>query len=255
MISVIEVYNTVRDLCNKDQRGFVTPKVFNSFAEVAQQNVFSEMFKELASTKQLRLRNIDSAGKDSAYRGVKDDLANFVEQDAVQATAVSGTFADSNVFKRPDHTARIISVVVNNSDRTPIELLFDSDKITHILSSNLSAPTTSYPVALVSKSIEVFPTDIDNVVVNYYRQPAGLFVANVGEFVRGDVDRNSGPRIAQINETQSDGFFVPNVLECRDFELPEHYKNEIISEIASLIGIRLRDQFLSSYGATQTANQ
>ena len=47
MISVIEVYNTVRDLCNKDQKGFVTPRVFNTFAEIAQQNVFNEMFQEL----------------------------------------------------------------------------------------------------------------------------------------------------------------------------------------------------------------
>ena len=39
MISVIEVFNAVRDLANKDQKGFVAPSVFNSFAEVAQQNV------------------------------------------------------------------------------------------------------------------------------------------------------------------------------------------------------------------------
>ena len=40
MISVIEVYNAVRDLANKDQKGFVSPKVFNSFASIAQENVY-----------------------------------------------------------------------------------------------------------------------------------------------------------------------------------------------------------------------
>ena len=161
MISVIEVYNTVRDLCNKDQKGFVTPNVFNSFAEVAQQNIFSEMFKELVAAKQLRRSNFDSEGKDSIYRGVQDDLSNFVEQDVVNSTSLGQTFADSKVFKRPDNTARIISIVVNDSDRTPVELIFDTDKITHILNSKLSAPTASYPVALVSRLIEIFPTDID----------------------------------------------------------------------------------------------
>jgi len=58
MISVIEVYNTIRDLCNKDQKGFVSPRIFNEFAEVAQQNVFNEMFKELSGAKQLRARGL-----------------------------------------------------------------------------------------------------------------------------------------------------------------------------------------------------
>ena len=46
MVNVIDVYNAVRDLCNKDQRGFVTPEVFSTFAGIAQQNVFNEMFQE-----------------------------------------------------------------------------------------------------------------------------------------------------------------------------------------------------------------
>jgi hypothetical protein len=261
MISVIEVYNTVRDLCNKDQKGFVTPSVFNSFAEVAQQNIFSEMFKELVSSKQLRIRNVDSAGKDSIYRGVQDDLSNFVEQDAVDSNALGGTFADSNVFRRPENTARIISIVVNNTERTPVELVFESDKITHILSSNLSAPTASYPVALVSRSIEVFPTDVDSIVVNYYRQPASIYITNVGDFQSGDVDRTSGPRLvatastAQSADFANSGFVVPDVSACRNFELPEHYKNEIISEIAKMIGVRLRDEFISTYGIGQTTNE
>ena len=254
MISVIEVYNTVRDLCNKDQKGFVTPNVFNSFAEVAQQNIFSEMFKELVAAKQLRRSNFDSEGKDSIYRGVQDDLSNFVEQDVVNSTSLGQTFADSKVFKRPDNTARIISIVVNDSDRTPVELIFDTDKITHILNSKLSAPTASYPVALVSRLIEIFPTDIDSVVINYYRQPAGLYIASIGGFSSGDVDRDSGPRIvAQSNDIS--GFIIPDVLASRNFELPEHYKNELISEIAKMIGIRLRDDFLTKYSVTQTTNE
>jgi hypothetical protein len=40
MIRIGVVYNVVRDLCNKDQKGFVTPAVFNTLAEVAQMNVY-----------------------------------------------------------------------------------------------------------------------------------------------------------------------------------------------------------------------
>ncbi|WP_293316449.1 hypothetical protein, partial [Phenylobacterium sp.] len=228
---------------------------------VAQQNIFSEMFKELVAAKQLRRSNFDSEGKDSMYRGVQDDLSNFVEQDVVDSNTLGGTFADSNVFRRPENTARIISIVVNNTERTPVELVFESDKITHILNSNLSAPTASYPVALVSRLIEVFPTDVDSIVVNYYRQPASIFVTNVGDFQSGDVDRTSGPRLvaaastAQSVDFANSGFVIPDVSACRNFELPEHYKNEIISEIAKMIGIRLRDQFITNFGVGQTTNE
>ena len=48
MISVIEIYNAVRDLANKDQKGFVTPRVFNAFASVAQMSVYNSLFAALA---------------------------------------------------------------------------------------------------------------------------------------------------------------------------------------------------------------
>ena len=51
MISISEVYDAVRDLANKDQKGFVTPAVFNTFAAVAQQNVYNKIFDEITKAK------------------------------------------------------------------------------------------------------------------------------------------------------------------------------------------------------------
>ena len=47
MASVNRVYSALKDLVNKDQRGFVTPAVFNSFASVAQMNIFNKLFEDL----------------------------------------------------------------------------------------------------------------------------------------------------------------------------------------------------------------
>ncbi len=44
MASVERVYKAVRDIANKDQRGFVTPAIFNEFAGMAQMNVFNSLF-------------------------------------------------------------------------------------------------------------------------------------------------------------------------------------------------------------------
>jgi len=252
MISVIEVFNSVRDLCNKDQKGFVTPRVFNSFSEIAQQNIYSEMFKELIAGKQLRRQQLDPAAQNSSFRGKQDDLSTYVYEADLELVDSSALGVDSNIFRKPEDISRIISIRVDNDDRTPVELAYDVEKISHILSSNLSAPTESYPVALISGNIEVFPTVVEDFIITYYRQPASLYITNLGGFIRGDVDVNSSPRIVVEGVIDGEGFFVPQVDESRDFELPEHYKGELVSEIAKLIGLRLRDEFLLTHTTNET---
>ena len=53
-------------------------------------------------------------------------------------------------------------------------ILYDQDDIDRVLSSDLSKPTSTSPVALVSSDIEVFPTDISTMVMRYYKLPQGL---------------------------------------------------------------------------------
>jgi len=67
MISVQRVYEVVRDICNKDQKGFVSPNVFNTLARVAQQNIFNEMFNELKVANALRASGRDAGRDKSAY--------------------------------------------------------------------------------------------------------------------------------------------------------------------------------------------
>ena len=59
MASVQRVYDAVKDVANKDQRGFVTPSIFNQFAGVAQMNVFNRLFDEMTMGTRLRRGQID----------------------------------------------------------------------------------------------------------------------------------------------------------------------------------------------------
>lgn len=253
MISVIEVYNAVRDLANKDQKGFVSPAVFNTFAGVAQQAVFESLFENLVTSKSLRLRQADPGGSESLYRGVEDDLSEYVIEEILDGSSEPNITGDSNLFRKPDNFYKLVSLRVEGDDRTPIDLVYRADQMSHIISSNLSAPTELFPVALVSKSIEVFPSDVTGVVITYYRQPSSRFAAtipSVGQ-IKGDCDYTSAPRFA-VDYNDQDGFSVPKIKESRDFDLPGKFKDKLIGEICKMIGVRLRDTFLSQYGQTQT---
>ena len=261
MIDVAYVYNTVRDLCNKDQKGFVTPAVFNTFARLAQENVFNEMFDELKLATRLRGGASDAGRDKSAYKQVEEDLSYFITRveltNSNDETVVqeNGSFEaiEEGPFmaRKPLDLARVIGM--RDLENNQFEIVYDADKISRILSSDLSAPTFGFPVAFVSsRHIEVYPSALTTVGVEliYYRQPRSSFVTDVFTSLRGEVDYNSFPRFSALTVDESSGFVVQNPTDSRNFELPEHYTQEIISEILSMLGVRLRDQTLLNSGET-----
>ena len=47
MVSVKRVYEVLKDLANKEQRGFISPAEFNSMAPVAQMVIYRKMWGEV----------------------------------------------------------------------------------------------------------------------------------------------------------------------------------------------------------------
>ena len=257
MINIIDVYNAVRDLCNKDQRGFVTPEVFSTFAGIAQQNVFNEMFQELLAANKARQSGVDPSRDKSVYKMVEEDLAYFIEQRELsdaQPEPPEGWEAeedgewvdpandDASVFSKPLDLARIISIR-RMDNAVSLDIVYNSETSERIINSNLSAPTAAFPVAVISRYIEIFPYDLNSVILKYYRQPKSINAYTM------DVDLNSTP--VYIETVMGAAITMPDMLNSRHFELPDHYKNEIIIEITKMIGIRLRDNYLSSFSIAE----
>lgn len=242
MASVREVYNALKDIANKDQRGFVTPTEFNSFAPIAQMNVFNALFKRLMNANAMRKRGIDSGRDKSEIKQLKEDLALF-SKTSTPITRTTGAH-----FAKPDDLARIINVMtdgsallsVNTSITIPVE--YDEEKLQYVLNSELSAPTETAPVAFLDDEIEVYPQSIKKIKVRYYKQPEGLNAA-------------TGERTASLPKfgfTTNNNKETYDVTTSVDFELPEHYTPEIIEEMARLIGVNLRDSNIFTYAETQS---
>jgi len=226
MVKVGVVYSIVRDLCNKDQKGFVTPAVFNTLAEAAQMNVYNEMFNELKLATRLRRSGSDAGRDKSAYKMVEEDLSYFIQTSLL--TEIDGVAAG-----KPDNLSRIISMHTEDAG-VSVEIIYDAEKLRRVLNSNLSAPTEEFPVALVgSNTIDVFPDGVE-AEVTYYRYPVAPLYS-----------------VTQI----SDGFAIEDITNSIDFELPDHYLTELVGEIARMIGVRLRDDVLMQYGVAETTNR
>tara|TARA_R110000796_G_scaffold147770_3_gene264610 strand:+ start:472 stop:1206 length:735 start_codon:yes stop_codon:yes gene_type:complete len=239
MASVREVYNALSDLANKDERGFVTPTEFNSFAPIAQQTIFNKLFTELTNVEAMRKRNIDPGRDKSRGKQIKEDLAVFSSQNNI--TKSSGSFA------KPDDFARLISiktfgdVLLDVTSSVMIDAVYDEEKIDRILLSTLSAPTRTKPVALVRDTVTVFPTSINRITMRYYKQPEGL-------------NTSTGARTVSLPTfgfTISNGKEAYNAAASVDFELPEHYTSDLVIEMAKLIGVNLRDRDVYAYATAE----
>ena len=224
--SVATVYETLRDLANKDQQGFVTETEFNRFASIAQLNIFNGLFDELKDAKRLTRAGFNPMRDKSRIKRIEEDLSIFSTKATVGKT--NGVFdmtADATI--KP--VARIIgittagSILLNQSTKKPIEICYDEEKIERILISNISAPTEEFPVALVSDDIHVFPTSINKIEVRYYKYPEGR---------NADGTRSTSQ---------------PNVITSVDFELPEHYTSDLVYEIGKMVGLNLRDNDIVNY--------
>tara|TARA_R110002110_G_scaffold338890_3_gene549313 strand:+ start:1562 stop:2320 length:759 start_codon:yes stop_codon:yes gene_type:complete len=242
MASVNAVYKTLTDLVNKDQNGFITPSVFNSFAQVAQVRIFNRLFSEIKDAKRNNRASFNPGRDKSRFKQIEEDLALFASTSVLTKDATSGTFLRSAVAD----LSRIISATTNGSillgqsTRTPIEMCYDEDKIERILISDISAPSEQFPVALVSENIEVFPESINTIRLRYYKFPEGVTQAGV---------RTATPPTYAY--TTSAGVEVFNSANSVDFELPDHYLDDLVIEIAELAGINLRDQFIHDASGAQ----
>ena len=262
MISVIDVYRTLVDYCNKDQKGFVTPSVFNSFASLAQKKIYNSFFSAVATAKGVRLNQTDGSREFSTNKYIKEDLSRYIKKVRLESYQIGSQYGydsptdgpapsndgypiqSSSRYKKPKDLGRVISV--SNQYKNLAELVYNDDDINNILRSNLSRPSSNFPVALIGNQIELFPDTATNngtapeiITLSYYRQPRSCYVIGDGVFSAGDIDDTSDPGYVE-NGT------VPDPLNCRDFDLPEHYKDELIETIAAYIGIRLRDPILQN---------
>ena len=232
MASVSAVYDALKDLVNKDQNGFVTPSVFNNFAQVAQVRIFNRLFNDLKDAKRVNRGSFNPGRDKSKFKRIEEDLAFFAKTAIIDKT--NGT------FDKPVDLSRIISattdgsLLMGESTRSIIDLCYDEDKIERLLLSDISRPTESAPVALVSADIEVFPDSVNRIRLRYYKYPESLDQTG---------SRSVQPPTYAVDV--ANGVETFNSANSYDFELPDHYLEELVLEIASMIGVNLRDQSIA----------
>jgi hypothetical protein len=232
MVSIQRVYDTLKNLANKDQKGFVTPYVFNSFATLAQLRVFNEIFGELVEAKKLASAGVDAGSILSLREKKMEDMAYYTTTSEFNAQP----------FRIPGNTYKIISV----SHENPLsldelyakcELITNPSTFEYIKKSRLSYPTDDYRVALIFQDrVRVYPEGSSDTYYLYYYRTPGCY----SPIFSGGYAQN--PSLTPLYAVDVvDGIELFSVVSSRNFDLPASYESEIINEMAAMIGLNLRD--------------
>jgi len=236
--SVNSVYEIVKRVANKDNRGFIRPADFNAYARQAQLDVFHEILGEYKFAQASRKRFLSFRdGNYNSIENIKDDLRPLV----VYGKTLKFSFSNS-AFVIPDDYAYYITLEFDGSG---VEVIAPEDIRSYVNSFD-GAPTESTAVAsFVNTGIVVFPDTIDyDVKLTYYKNPQGSTTSGAASVLAPSWAYNT------IN-----GQPVYNSASTINFELPKHLESRLATRILSYVGIELREPELFQASEKQEGDQ
>lgn len=214
MVSIDNVYKTVLNILNKENRGYITPAEINSLANQAQNEIFEGYFS---------LRNY-VVSNDSDYSDIRKNVEEKIALFENEETISAGTFSNaagnttSSYYAYPSNFFRLGTVSANAIHASEVS----SQKILYLNRSPLTKPTVNNPVYIRHEGgVVMYPTTgITSIDINYIRKPAE--VKWVGGTTAGQV-------VANLSAS-----------DYQNFELHASEEHELVVKILSYAGVIIR---------------
>jgi len=262
MVNINTVYQTVLQILNKEQRGYITPAEFNNLAQQVQLEIFESYFPD---GNQLNRQNQNNTQNDTQYFNIfknqEEKISPFVKDLALtydvnqlgwsynpQINLQTG-LAEFEIY----WTGDILSFY--NSSNTPsssygssastsggsyITQLVSKSEYNKIVRCKLTAPTEKYPLAYTDSGIlqpgytpyfKIFPLP-SNVEVNCIVKP-------------------QAPRWNFRQGTQGQYIFLPTA--STDFQLSTTEQTNIIIRILKYSGVIINDPTIIDVASQEVA--
>ena len=174
-ISVDNVYTKVLSILNKESRGFLTPGEFNKIASQVQLDLLDKAFYDYNRAIVRQSAGRGGQGYADIPRKIQDKIDPFYATSSISLTSGVGTLP----------TFYNIINVSADSRLTDVERI-EKSKLSFLLSSPLTAPSTTFPIYYITGStITVNPSSLSSVQMDYVSVPADPVWANTVDSTTG----------------------------------------------------------------------
>ncbi len=174
-ISVDNVYTKVLSILNKESRGFLTPGEFNKIASQVQLDLLDKAFYDYNRAIVRQSAGRGGQGYADIPRKIQDKIDPFYATSNISLTSGVGTLP----------TFYNIINVSADSRLTDVERI-EKSKLSFLLSSPLTAPSTTFPIYYITGStITVNPSSLSTIQMDYVSVPADPVWANTVDSTTG----------------------------------------------------------------------
>jgi len=223
-ISVDRVYRKVLAILNKESRGFLTPDEFSKISSQAQLDLLDKAFHDYNRAISRESTGRTGVGYADIPKKIQDRIDPFYATSSVTLTSGVGTLP----------TFYNIINISADSRLTNIERIKKS-KLSFLLSSPLTAPSTTFPIYYVTgNTITVNPSSLTSIDVDYVSVPA-------------DPVWNS--------EADSNGALTYTSNGSIDFTLHPSSEVDLVLEILRYTGVVLKDPSIIQSATAETTQK
>ncbi len=224
MVSINDVRETVLAICNKNNYGYISPDDFNLYAKQAQLDIFNEFMDRY--NYYINLENQHTSGSDLAdlAEGAREDIEMFINAGTLTYVAPSSV-GDYSVFNfTPSVNWYHINLLTYTGGTKDVEVSKGSRvDITRLQNSNLTEPTTTYPMYVMGDgdSFAITPSsitaDIECVYMRYPETPIWGY------------------------ENLVSGEPMYNASTSQDFEVAADQESKLVDKILEKAGLSIRE--------------
>jgi len=255
MINIDTVYQKVLALANKEQRGYITPKDFNLFADHAQKEIFEQYFYDLNQFSRVPGNQTKYA---DAISMLKEKISRFERYDR-QATLLS-KYGDINLEEDFPKMYRLTMVRVSYKSKPKFIYIGEENpsnmtKAEHISLSELTSIGNS-SLARYSRRRPVY-TQYTTSTVGRNRIKVYPYPSNTEMYADGRIKDRVLVSYIQSPEkpnwtyqiVNKKPFFDDNV-ETQHFELHESDEQELVYRVLAMAGVSLEKPELTQVAAS-----
>ena len=202
-ISVDNVYTKVLSILNKESRGFLTPGEFNKIGSQVQLDLLDKAFYDYNRAIVRQSAGRGGQGYADIPRKIQDKIDPFYATSSISLTSGVGTLP----------TFYNIINVSADSRLTDVERI-EKSKLSFLLSSPLTAPSTTFPIYYITGStITVNPSSLSTIQMDYVSVPADPVWANTVDSTTGALTFDSANAVDFILHPSEEVELVLGVLK------------------------------------------
>ena len=224
-ISVDKVYTKVLSILNKESRGFLTPGEFNKIGSQVQLDLLGKAFYDYNRAIFRQTAGRGGVGYADIPKKIQDKIDPFYATESISLTSGVGTLP----------TFYNIINVSADSRTTDIERI-EKSKLTFLLSSPLTTPSTTFPIYYITGStITVNPSSLSTIQMDYISVPAD-------------------PNWGHTTDSSTGALTFDNTVgNFTDFELHPSCEVDLILGILKYAGVVIKDLSVTQVASREDA--